>query len=216
MPQATAITRLAKIWFTRPSTPFCSWIIRGRRKIQAAVSAPSASNRQPWRFHVVSAAAARRAIAEAVEGQVREMEEIIARGHHREDYAGYGDFFHEPLQQAAVLIVPTFRTFPDLIANLIRSGGGDPAQYGTAAAMQSELCSTAAACMNLLIQAQAEGLGACWMAGPMVAQRKIEALLGVRPPFRMLGAVALGWPAEQPAPKPRKPEERVVEWIEDI
>ena len=185
------------------------------RLLQAALSAPSASNRQPWRFHVVTAAAARSAIAGAVAEQVREMEQIIARGHHREDYAGYGDFFHEPLQQAAALIIPTFRTFPDLIADLIRSGGGDPAQYGTAAAMQSELCSTAAACMNLLTQAQAEGLGACWMAGPMVAQRQIEALLRVRPPFRMLGAVAVGWPAEQPELKPRKPEERVVEWIED-
>jgi len=69
--------------------------------------------------------------------------------------------------------------------------------------------------MALLLQAYAEGLGACWMAGPMVARREIEAALGIAPPWRMIGAIALGHPAAAPTPKPRKPLERVVSWIED-
>ena len=36
VPQATLSTRGAKLAFTRPSTPFCSWIMRGRRSSQAA------------------------------------------------------------------------------------------------------------------------------------------------------------------------------------
>ena len=39
VPQATASTRGAKTRLTRPSTPFCSWIIRGRRSSTAAASA---------------------------------------------------------------------------------------------------------------------------------------------------------------------------------
>jgi nitroreductase len=42
----------------------------------------------------------------------------------------------------------------------------------------------------------------------------VEALVGIRAPFRMLGAVALGWPAEQPSPKPRRPLEQVVTWLD--
>jgi coenzyme F420-0:L-glutamate ligase/coenzyme F420-1:gamma-L-glutamate ligase len=81
--------------------------------------------------------------------------------------------------------------------------------------MQAELCSTSAAVMALLLQAHAEGLGGCWMAGPMVARDELHAQLGIRPPWRMVGAVALGWPAEAPDPRPRKNVEAVVQWIEE-
>jgi nitroreductase len=47
----------------------------------------------------------------------------------------------------------------------------------------------------------------------MVARDDLHALLGIQPPWRMVGVVALGWPAEQPEQKPRKPLDKVVEWI---
>ena len=143
-----------------------------------------------------------------------EMKSIIRRGHHAEDFGNYGDFFHEPLQTAAVIIVPQYRAYPDLIANLIASGGGDPKEFHTAASMQAELCSTSAAVMALLLQAHAEGLGACWMAGPMIARNDICALLDISEPWRMVGAIALGYPADPPPEqKPRKPIDKVVQWF---
>ena len=102
---------------------------------------------------------------------------------------------------------------PDLIANLIESGGGDPEQYHTASTMQAELCSTSASIMALLLQAHAEGIGACWMAGPMVAVSDICEILKINKPWQMVGAVALGYAVSQPEPKPRKPLERVVQWF---
>lgn len=184
------------------------------RLIYAATSAPSSSNRQPWRFAVVTSPDLKRQLVEAVRDRAEEMKAVIRRGHHAEDFGNYGDFFHEPLQSAAAIVIPQYREYPDLISNLIQSGGGDPDQYFTAADMQAELCSTSAAVMALLLQAHAEGLGACWMAGPTVAKDKIEGLLGIAEPWRMVGAVALGYPAEKVEPKPRKPLARVVEWFE--
>lgn len=183
------------------------------RVLSAATTAPSATNRQPWRFHVLRGAA-RRDVAALVRARVEEMKAIIARGHHAEAIGTYGDFFHEPLESAPVILVPSYRTHDDLIAALVRSGGEDPARFDTSSAMQSELCGTAAACMALLIQAEAEGLGACWMAGPMVARDAVEARLDIRPPYRMVGAIALGWPAEAPTKKPRRGIESVVRWHE--
>jgi len=182
----------------------------------AATSAPSATNRQPWQFAVVRSASLRVSIVEAVRVRAEEMKDIIRRGHHAEDFGNYGDFFHEPLQSAAVIIIPQYRAFPDLIANLLASGGANPADFHTAGAMQAELCSTSAAVMNLLLQAHASGLGACWMAGPMIARDRIGALLGIAAPWQMVGAIALGYP-QGPAPeaKPRKPLGRVVRWYDD-
>jgi nitroreductase len=184
------------------------------RVLEAAITAPSSTNRQPWRFAVVTAEEQRRAVASAVREQTAQMKEFIQRSHHAEEFGSYGDFFFEPLEAAQAVVVPQFREFPDLLAELIRSGGGDPAQFPTAGAMQAELCSTSAAIMAMLVQAHAEGLGACWMAGPMVARDRIHALLDIRAPWRMVGAVALGWPDEQPAARPRKPLDKVVQWFD--
>jgi nitroreductase len=186
------------------------------RLIQAATSAPSNTNRQPWRFAVVTSAAKKRAIAHAVRDKAEQMKAIIRQGHHAEDFGNYSDFFHEPLESAAAIIVPQYRDYPDLIANLIASGGGDPEKFHTASSMQAELCSTSAACMALLLQAHAEDLGACWMAGPMIGKVAIDALLDIREPWRMVGAIALGYPMEKTVEaKPRKPQDRVVMWFNE-
>lgn len=186
------------------------------RLMHAAVTAPSNTNRQPWRFSVITKQNVRKQIASAVRTRAAEIKAIIQRGHHADDFANYGDFFHEPLDNAAAIVIPQWRDYPDLIAEFIASGGGDPSQWHTARSMQAELCSTCAAVMALLLQAHAEGLGACWMAGPMIAKPDIESLLGIRAPFQMVGAIALGWPVGDAPPSPgRKPLERVVQWVED-
>jgi nitroreductase len=81
--------------------------------------------------------------------------------------------------------------------------------------MQSELVSTSTAIMTLLLQAHAEGLGACMMAGPMVARSEIHALLGIEEPWRMVGAIAIGHPSGDAPVRGRKPLDRVVQWFEE-
>lgn len=185
------------------------------RILEGAISAPSNTNRQPWRFTVVRAAAMRAQIVEAVSRKTAEIKEIVARSHHAAEYGDYGDFFHEPLAAAQVIVIPQYREYPDLIANLIASGGGDRTQFTTASSMQAELCSTSMAIMTLLLQAHAEGLGACMMAGPIVAKAEIQALLGIAEPWRMVGAIAIGHPAGDSPVRGRKPMDRVVHWIEE-
>jgi nitroreductase len=184
------------------------------RVLEGAITAPSSTNRQPWRFAVVRAATMRKKIVDAVAAKTAEIKAIIARSHHAEDFGNYGDFFHEPLASAQVIVIPQYREYPDLIANLIASGGGDPTKFSTASAMQSELVSTSTAIMALLLQAHAEGLGACMMAGPMVAKAEIQALLGIEEPWRMVGAIAIGHPEGGAPARGRKPLDRVVMWSE--
>lgn len=185
------------------------------RVLEGAISAPSNTNRQPWRFTVVESAKMRAQIVDAVARKTAEIKSIIQRSHHAEEFGDYGDFFHEPLAAAQVIVIPQYREYPDLIANLIASGGGDRTQYTTASSMQAELCSTSMAIMTLLLQAHAEGLGACMMAGPIVAKTEIQALLGIAEPWRMIGAVAIGHPTGGAPVRGRKPMDRVVQWIEE-
>jgi nitroreductase len=185
------------------------------RVLEAATTAPSSTNRQPWRFSVVTSESLRRRLVDAVKNRTGAMQEIISRSHHAADFGTYGDFFFEPLATAAAIVIPQYRPYPDLIAQLVKSGGGDPSSMPTAGVMQAELCSTSAAIMALLLQARAEGLGSCWMAGPMVARDDIQSLLGIVSPWQMVGAVALGFPEESPAARPRKQLDQVVRWHEE-
>lgn len=186
------------------------------RLVEAATTAPSASNRQPWRFTVVTGATLRDRVVRAIREHTERLQAVIARGPHASEFADYGDFFWEPLATARAIVVPQHREHPDMLANFIASGGGDPSQFCTAAAMHPEICATSAAVMALMLQAHADGLGACWMAGPMVARPEVEPLLGIRDPWRMMGAVAIGHPAEQPTHAPtRRPIDRIVQWLEE-
>jgi nitroreductase len=189
------------------------------RLLDAATTAPSSTNRQPWRFAVVTGKEIRRRIVDFVRERTEEMKAIIRRSHHGDEFGSYGDFFFEPLESATAIIVPQYREYPDAIAHLIESGGGDPRAFHTAGSMQAELCSTSAAIMALLLQAHAEGLGACWMAGPMVARDDIHLLLEICEPWRMVGAVALGHPVGSPGSPPppptRKPIAKIANWFDD-
>jgi nitroreductase len=186
------------------------------RVLAAATTAPSSTNRQPWRFSVVTGSATKASLVASVRRRTEEMKAVIQRGHHGGEFASYGDFFFEPLESAAVIVVPQYREYEDAMKHLIESGGGDPRAFHTASSMQAELCSTSAAVMALLLQAHAEGLGACWMAGPMVARDDVERLLGIAEPFRMLGAVALGHPeGSVVSAPPRKPVDKVAIWFDD-
>jgi nitroreductase len=186
------------------------------RVVEAAITAPSSTNRQPWRFTVVTGARERRAIVESVRARTEMMKVIIRKSHHAEEFGSYGDFFFEPLETAAAIVVPQYREYPDQLAHFIASGGGDPSAFPTAASMQAELCGASAAVMLLLLQAHAEGLGACWMAGPMVARDDIHAIVGVRDPYKMVGAIALGHPAAPPGQAPaRRGLDKVVRFLED-
>jgi nitroreductase len=185
------------------------------RLVEAATTAPSSTNRQPWRFAMITAARLLGQITYAVRARTSMMREVIAKSAHAEEFGSYGDFFFEPLQTATAIVIPEYRDYPDAIAHMIAQGGGDLPSFTTPSAMQAELCGTSAAVMALLLQAHAEGLGACWMAGPMVARKEIEALLDIAAPWRMVGAIALGYPAASPGGPSRKPLDRVVSWFED-
>lgn len=180
--------------------------------LEAAVTAPSASNKQPWRFLVVSD---RERIA-ALAGAVREA---VARiGDHVEPaclaaFRSYGEYFTR-FEAAPVLIVPLCRRLT-ILSHLV-----DPALPAAdrarieAMERDSGLIGAALALENLLLMAHELGLGASGMTGPLVALDRVRALLEVPPSWEVVAFVPVGWPDEEPRPTDRKPAASVTRWIE--
>ena len=181
---------------------------------EAARTAPSATNRQPWRYNVVLDPLKKERLVQAVKEKVASLKNTLSSSEYLQELATYGDFFYEPLESAPCVIIPQWRSFPDTIATLVTRAGFDPAPFSLSTKMPSELCAAAAATMNLLLMAEASGFACCWMAGPMLAQQEIAQILEVPSPWSPLGAIAIGRPSEEPGLSIplRKPLERIVEW----
>jgi nitroreductase len=73
-----------------------------------------------------------------------------------------------------------------------------------------ELQSVGAAVQLLSSSAHAMGYAACWTCAPLVAGERLEELLDVEPPERLVALVTIGVPAEVPAAQRRLPLEQVL------
>jgi nitroreductase len=76
------------------------------------------------------------------------------------------------------------------------------ARYGPDAFMWAPL-DVAAATQNMILTAVESGLGCCWIGG--FREAAVCKLLGLPNLVKPLGFLPMGWPAEEPMPKPRLP-----------
>lgn len=179
--------------------------------IELAVCAPSASNKQPWRFFVADDAATiermARAVQEAVERIARHVEPQFG-----DAFRAYGDYFVR-FREAPVVIVPAFRELI-VLSNLLDSSTGE-IDRSTIRAMEfnSGLVSTSLALENLMLYAHSLGLGSSCMTGPLVAADAIKRLLGIPASWQVAACVPVGYPAESPEPVGRKAVDAVLRWV---
>ena len=165
------------------------------RLVEAACWAPSAHNRQPWRFVVLDEEGRKRQLAEAMGARLTDdlradgLEEVqiardVARSRRRLTGA--------PVLLLVCLSMQDMDRYPDPVRQ----------QYERLMAAQS----VAMAAQNLLLVAHAEGLGACWLCAPLFCPDVVRETLNLPEAFEPQGVIALGYPAEQRT-KTRKPLE---------
>jgi len=76
--------------------------------------------------------------------------------------------------------------------------------------VRPELQSAGAAVQLLATSAHSLGYAACWTCAPVIAGERLEAILGVEPPARLVALVAIGRPAEQPTAAKKVPMEEAL------
>ena len=77
----------------------------------------------------------------------------------------------------------------------------------------SAVVSASLALQNMLLCAHSLGVGASAMTGPLVASRRLCAMLQVPPSWQILALVPMGYPAEVPSAKERKSVKKVTRWF---
>ncbi|HSW20761.1 MAG TPA: nitroreductase family protein [Ramlibacter sp.] len=174
------------------------------RLLEAAVTAPSAHNRQPWRFAVLDTARHKIALACAMGERLRRDR----RGDHDPNAdieADVARSFARITGAATVIIVCLSMEDMDVYPDEARSRNEH----------QMAVQSTAMAGQNVLLTAHAAGLGACWLCAPMFCPDTVRDALGLPAHWEPQGMITLGYPADAGKPFVRKPMPQVVMRLRD-
>lgn len=165
-----------------------------RAILTAATQAPSAKNRQPWRFIVVQ--------GDQRAEMVRVMREGIAKAKARGDDLGSAEWSAHVMEQAPVTIfIFNSEGMPPWLAHSIEQMFMD----------LTNIQSIGAAIQNMLLAAQDLGLGSLWIGDALYAYEELCNWLGEK--SALIAAVSLGYPDESPAARPRKSSDEIVRWL---
>ncbi len=182
------------------------------RLLQAAISAPSASNKQPWRWLVVSSATRIGELASAVREATATIQAAIPK-ESQQAFAAYGEYFTR-FEHAPCVVVPICRGHA-VLSQLVDDRLPEPLRRAVEhMERHSAVASTSLGLMNLLLKATDMGLGASAMTGPLVAESELKQLLGVPDSWSIVALVALGRPDEAPKATSRKALQHVVRFID--
>ncbi len=170
--------------------------------LATATFAPSAHNRQPWRFCVVTDLSVKLRLAEAM---ATDFERDLARdGVPPEKIQAQINRSKERLTLAPVAILlcldmSEMDNYPD-----------EKRQY---AERTMAVQSVAAAGLQLLLAAHAEGLGGVWVCSPLFAQETIQRTLGLTESWEPQAMFFVGYPDEMPKIKEMKDLKSLVKSV---
>jgi coenzyme F420-0:L-glutamate ligase/coenzyme F420-1:gamma-L-glutamate ligase len=154
--------------------------------LEAAIWAPSAHNRQPWRFCVVREAGHQAALAQAMGARLRrdlQRDGLPAEAIEADAARSYSRITGAAALIALCLSMRDMDSYPD----------AERSQREWVMAVQS----TAMAGQNLLLAADALGLGACWMCAPLFCPDVVSDVLALPDDWQPQALITLGYPAEE-------------------
>jgi coenzyme F420-0:L-glutamate ligase / coenzyme F420-1:gamma-L-glutamate ligase len=171
------------------------------RLLRAATQAPSAHNRQPWRFVVLDEIAAKKTLATAMGERLRK--DRAADGDDPEAIEADVARSYSRITEAPVVIV---------ICMDIR----DMDEYSDERRRQAEYLmavqSTAMAAQNLLLAAEQEELGACVMCAPLFCPEVVAEASKLPQGWQAQMLVTVGQPDHTGKHRPRRPLSDIIIW----
>ena len=164
------------------------------RLLEAATWAPSAHNRQPWRFAAITSLETRGRLATAMGDRLRadrsrdgDPPDAIERDVKR----SYERIANAPLVIAVCLSMRDMDRYPD--------------ERRASAERTMAVQSVAMAVQNLLLTAHTLGLGACWMCAPLFCPDTVRETLRLPDDWEVQALITIGMPADEGKPRGRDP-----------
>ena len=161
--------------------------------IEAAAWAPSPHGRQPWRFAILTSAASKARLADAM-GDAWQHQ-LALDGDSPDVIAARREGSRRRVLEAPALIMPCLYT-----ADLDQYP--DPQRLRTEELMAVQ--SLGAATQNMLLMAYALGLDSGWMCAPLFCPDVVRDALSLAPPLIPHALIALGYRGREPRRRHRR------------
>ncbi|MEL9999697.1 MAG: nitroreductase family protein [Desulfurococcaceae archaeon] len=192
----TLFTRCSIRWFKQDPLPLSTVV----KLLEAATRAPTAQGAEQWFFIVVYSEEKRK----EVHRLLRKAHEYYATSVLLKPYSGeavvkWMKRIDEGMYRAPVYIA----VYADLRKRIYKD---EYYEYEKLMAVQS----VSAAIENLIIAAWSMGIGSVWLGVPVFLKEDFNRVLNPPENCDLQAIVALGYPAEEPKPRRRKPVEEVV------
>lgn len=169
--------------------------------IQAGIDAPSAKNRQPWRFVVVTEDT-RSEMLDAMRRGLEWMEQQQPDSDEDRMLLKGAWYTYRIMEQAPVTIF------------ILNPYGKSPfeglAPFGERFGELVHVQSVGAAIQNMCLAATEQGLGSLWICDVFSAYHTLTEWLGTTD--QLTAALSIGYADEEPTARPRKPMEDVTVW----
>ena len=167
--------------------------------VDAGRLAPSAKNRQPWKYIVFTGDSKKELLDEMERGITREEKNPLLP----DSKQGIPDAKHtlKIMREAPVTII------------VINTNAASPFEKISADDRICEICDTlsvGASIENMLLRAQELGLGSLWIANTCYAYPELTEYL--KTDRQLVGAIALGYANESPDRRPRKNISDILEY----
>jgi len=187
-----------------------------RQAVELATYAPNAGNQQIWYFYIILNKKIIGSIADAVQANadyIASWPEAAKFGETTARMLQRSSFFRNA--PAAVAVAARQYRSPLEELSAIREETDPRAKQIRQArnTANARIQSVASAIAYLLLVLHQMGLGAVWMTGPMQAKDEIEKILGVPKEMDLVAFIPVGYPAETPALRERKPVKEVCQVI---
>ena len=166
--------------------------------LTTATYAPSAHNRQPWRFCVLTDLSVKTRLADAMATDFQRdlvNDDVAAEKIHTQVKRSKERITSAPVAILLCLDMSEMDSYPD--------GNRNKAEYMMA------VQSVAAAGLQLLLAAHAQGLGGVWACWPLFAQKTIQKTLKLPETWEPQGMFFVGYPKFMPEIRDRKSMENV-------
>ena len=168
--------------------------------LTTATFAPSAHNRQPWRFVAVTDSSVKTKLADAMASDFQhdlERDGVLPEKIQSQIKRSKERITSAPVAILLCLDISEMDSYPDEKRN--------QAEYMMA------VQSVAAAGLQLLLAAHAEGLGGVWACWPLFAQETIQKTLDLPERWEPQGMFFVGYPADIPEARERKSLNTIVD-----
>jgi nitroreductase len=176
--------------------------------IELATYAPNAGNQQNWHFHLILNKGTLNSIADAIQTNA----ELIAGWPEAKTIQDVAERMLERvavfrnMPAAITLAVKEYQSPIDRVIEMrekIDPQAREMRQWRSV--VQTNIQSVSSAIANLLLVLHQMGLGAIWMTGPMQAKGDIEKILKIPTGEDLIAFIPVGFPAENPPLRARKP-----------